>query len=977
MRDIEPSARISSALSHVLTEISTLSNARVGAICDIAPSGLLRLLAVRSNPQSESDQHSIVTVYAPAVVLNSVVAERVQVALRSTRPHVITLPRSDIAELVAILGAPNGSAHDNSILVIPSRSGTLGILLIGPKPWNTPPLAYLRTKFDEATDEFDFLSGARTTDQITHLLVELSSAVSESLNSTQGAAKICKIIGTFFGYRSASSFSFEDGRLLPISISKRAATEKRNEPIHPSHFNGLYKVAKKAFESRTIVKFTIDDLNDFPVEILNHLDLKGESLLLPLLRGDNYIGAIVLSKPIAATVDSLFENASATVLMRHLSLLFAQLVEDYEKDVRLRASSSVTPLLDATTQIVSMQEMGDLLAQSIAMSLASPRAFFFLLDDQKYISKICMAGSETDDNFELSATWNGKFASRFSFFSQLTISHDPIFFEPSTPGAYPSEIRELVGMLPYVTVPISTSDGLIGFALAAQPRQRPYWSSFDKTTTTEWSVSATLVADNVGLRLAERSHLENYREKAFKDSLTGLPNRELLMDRIAVATAKAQRTKQRTAVIFIDIDYFKQVNDTFGHSTGDELLVQFAKRLTTSFRDTDTVARLSGDEFVVLLENSPPELELLDLARRAFHHINDTYRIFSDQIAVSTSMGIAIGEPGITGAELLERADEYMYRSKESGRGRLSVYSQSTISQSAGIDLRQVSMAPENKNLSATQKSNEFLDTFKVLDRYFKFSADYVEIARLRAALAGIMQDRYPHVEAGTTTQIPSGQSHLLSDVSDLQTEFTMLGKLQTQTPDPSAIELLESIIEVPVFQRDLAIANMGKKTLLELTDITRSNVTTLADLVAGFSNHYRKSTQLILSLTSTQLHDDPWLLEAISTISLRFRSEIMITQANHRSLRFHDIMMPMVNYLALPAQIAEQDASAVPPNTLSALFAIARDRGIRLVAQGVKNPAALDQLLLAGVTVISGPAISENRALQQTYRQKFMSNKS
>lgn len=959
MRDATSGKRISGALSHILIEISNVSNARLGAICNLAPSGLLRLLAVQSAAQSGSVPQSIVTIYDPAMVLNSTITERIQIALKSPRPRVVILPRKEMGEFVTSLGEYRGHATDNSILVIPSQSGSLGILLVGPTPWDTPSLSYLRTKFDQATYEYDFLSGATTTDQITRLLVELSSAVSESNDSRQGAQKLSQLIGSYFGYTSASSFSVEDGRLLPISISADLRTD---EPIpvslHPSFFNGLYKVALRAFESRGAVSFTAIGDYEFPETVRKHLGLSGQCLVLPMLRGDNHIGVLVLGSPLSEDESSIFENASTTVLMRHISLLFAQLIEDHEKDVRLRAISSITPMLDATTQIISREEMGNFLAESISMSTAASRAMFFLLNDQKYVTSVCPAGNNAISTVEMHKSWIGRPADGLPFYSHLTSSHEPLFFEPSMPDAYPREIRELIGESSYVVIPISTSDGLIGFALAAQPIERPFWTSFDKATAIEWSVSATLVADNVGLRLAERSHLESYREKAFKDSLTGLPNRELFLDRLQVATIKAQRTHQRTAVIFIDIDLFKQVNDSYNHKTGDELLVQFARRLTTAFRDTDTVARLSGDEFVILVENSPPEDELVDVARRAFEHLNDTYTIFNHEINITISMGIAIGQPGMDGSELLERADEYMYRSKGAGRGRVSVYSPNKPDDRAAIDLRSTDpLISQGKGLSARTHRLTMSD-FDFSDEYVRFSADYVELARLRIVLANIVGGRHSLFEEAKVLKQETQAEYALDEYADLRTEFVAIrptaGK-SSETNKPT--EILNQLLNLD--PRGIKNSNnFPRKILIMIDGLAPDSVVTFGRMIAEFKSIYGKTPQLLLGISSTQLESDPGFLISMSTLAVKYRCEIMITDLQHRSLKFHDLLMPMVNYVAMSGEVAERDSRLTAPNSLSALCALARDRGIRIVAQGLSSASALDALLLAGVTVVSGPAL-------------------
>ena len=154
------------------------------------------------------------------------------------------------------------------------------------------------------------------------------------------------------------------------------------------------------------------------------------------------------------------------------------------------------------------------------------------------------------------------------------------------------------------------------------------------------------------------------------DSLTGLPNRSLFMDRLSSAALRANRNRTGLGVMFLDLDGFKQINDTLGHHSGDELLKQVAARLTATVRKTDTVARLAGDEFTILLEKlMAPEQDIKAVADKVIAAIQAPFVLGDNTVVVTTSIGLALHtleDPNLD--ELLRRADNAMYRAKNSGK---------------------------------------------------------------------------------------------------------------------------------------------------------------------------------------------------------------------------------------------------------------------------------------------------------------------
>ena len=160
-----------------------------------------------------------------------------------------------------------------------------------------------------------------------------------------------------------------------------------------------------------------------------------------------------------------------------------------------------------------------------------------------------------------------------------------------------------------------------------------------------------------------------------RDVLTGLPNRRALMQALPAAMARVTRMRQPCAVLFLDLDGFKGVNDTHGHEEGDELLRQFGQRIADAVRRTDTVARLAGDEFVVILENLSDAAAAQEMGRKMMPVLREPFVLKTATVNLSASIGIAIHQPG--DAEdldaLLARADRAMYEAKRGGKNNVVV----------------------------------------------------------------------------------------------------------------------------------------------------------------------------------------------------------------------------------------------------------------------------------------------------------------
>jgi diguanylate cyclase (GGDEF)-like protein len=173
--------------------------------------------------------------------------------------------------------------------------------------------------------------------------------------------------------------------------------------------------------------------------------------------------------------------------------------------------------------------------------------------------------------------------------------------------------------------------------------------------------------------------LDQLTRQAFQDGLTNLPNRALFMDRLAHALARTERRAQHVAVLFLDLDRFKVVNDSLGHGMGDQVLVESSQRLLDCVRPEDTVARLGGDEFAILLEDLDSTEGATSVAQRVTESLEKPFLLDGREVFVTMSVGVALNtRRPITPEELLRDADFAMYRAKGKGKNRFEVFDPET-----------------------------------------------------------------------------------------------------------------------------------------------------------------------------------------------------------------------------------------------------------------------------------------------------------
>jgi diguanylate cyclase (GGDEF)-like protein len=176
--------------------------------------------------------------------------------------------------------------------------------------------------------------------------------------------------------------------------------------------------------------------------------------------------------------------------------------------------------------------------------------------------------------------------------------------------------------------------------------------------------------------ITERKNAEALiRQQAFFDTLTGLPNRRMLRERLEQEIRRSRRDSQQLAILFIDLDHFKEINDTLGHDSGDQLLIEAAQRIKQCVRDSDTVARMGGDEFTVILTDITNSDHLEPLLEKILRSMDALFQIGDEQVFVSASIGITLYPlDGTEIEDLFKNADQALYVAKGEGRNRFSFF---------------------------------------------------------------------------------------------------------------------------------------------------------------------------------------------------------------------------------------------------------------------------------------------------------------
>ncbi len=276
----------------------------------------------------------------------------------------------------------------------------------------------------------------------------------------------------------------------------------------------------------------------------------------------------------------------------------------------------------------------------------------------------------------------------------------------------------------------------------------PVWV-LENATLVEGPDGAGSLIEGTVIDITDRKRAEEQvKHLAFHDALTGLPNRLLLNDRLTIALAQSHRSRQKLAILYLDIDRFKVINDSLGHTIGDELLRRVAERLRACVREGDTVARLGGDEFVILVSRISSDGDAATVAQKILAAVRLPFGVEQRDYFLTTSVGVSLyPNDGVDGETLLQNADTAMYRAKEQGRDNFQLYAPAMNARAADR------LSLENRLRKALQNDELLLHYQPIVD---------LRNGRVRGAEALL---RWQHPERGL---LPPAEFISLAEVSGL-----------------------------------------------------------------------------------------------------------------------------------------------------------------------------------------------------------------
>ena len=435
--------------------------------------------------------------------------------------------------------------------------------------------------------------------------------------------------------------------------------------------------------------------------------------------------------------------------------------------------------------------------------------------------------------------------------------------------------------------------------------------------------STTLENGRMERSIARLTELqEQLAHQAFHDSLTNLPNRTLFGDRIDHALLRSTRVGSTVAVLFIDVDDFKGVNDTFGHAAGDALLVGLAERLRGTLRRPDTAARLGGDEFAVLLEDLEDPNEAEVVARRVFEALRSPFDVNGQTVNVRVSIGVAIAQiSGDSASNLMRHADVAMYSAKGSGKDRWVVFA-------PGMETDIVTRHRLRSELEVALGSDQFAVHYQpVVDMTTGEIAGMEALVRWRHPVRGLV---------GPLDFVPMAEeSGIILQLGDhvLRTACAALIKFSAASQGPHPLSVAVNI-SARQLQQPLFVENV-------LGIVAES----------GLLPH-----AITLELTESILLDDAATsivkLEALQRAGVRIAIDDFGT--GYSSLSY--LRQLPVDVLKIAKPFVD-DLAAEHPNAdfVSAIVGLASALRLGLVAEGVETAGQVQQLRAMGCTLGQG----------------------
>jgi diguanylate cyclase (GGDEF)-like protein len=385
----------------------------------------------------------------------------------------------------------------------------------------------------------------------------------------------------------------------------------------------------------------------------------GERMAVRLRIGGQTVGVLLLTGPDLVT---LRPETLASVAL-HLATTLQGLAAEKQRQFVSHVSSTIRRLFEEGMAATSMEAAGRVLATSAAAGFRTELGAVFLVDHEGRISYVHSVGLPLTD-VPLDGLI-GVPADESPVWRSLADGRPALVADASAAAVMVGGLIELMALRSFVAMPMMSANGPVGMILCGDASAAREWTSRDRIFAEQLAVEGALIVDSAGMREAAQDHVAQLSHQAYHDSLTGLPNRSYLLDRAQRSVRDAAANGTRVALLLLDLNGFKQVNDTAGHQAGDILLQQVAKRLLGSVRDNDVVSRLGGDEFAILLTRDPDADAAAGVAGRICDRLGEPFTIDGEQVQIGGSVGIALYPADATDYdELMRGADQAMYEAK-------------------------------------------------------------------------------------------------------------------------------------------------------------------------------------------------------------------------------------------------------------------------------------------------------------------------
>ena len=409
---------------------------------------------------------------------------------------------------------------------------------------------------------------------------------------------------------------------------------------------------------------------------------------------------------------------------------------------------------------------------------------------------------------------------------------------------------------------------------------------------------------------AQRRLEEALRHQGLHDPLTGLANRVLFSDRVAQALDRSRRTQRKVAVLFVDVDNFKSVNDAFGHSTGDGLLVGISARLQSLLRPGDTVARFGGDEFTLVLEDLEAD-EALAAGTRIVAALGEPFKTAEREIVVHASAGVAMGIGGKVSADgLISDADAAMYAAKTHGKGRVEFY-----------DDRMHSMVHTRmqllNDLQGAVERREFILEYQPI-----FDLERAELNGVEALV------RWRHPERGLVPPL----------------DFIHLAEESGMMPELGEWILREACRQLELWQADFP---EGGALHMSVNVSVRQLQPGFGEIVAAaLSDHGIAPESLILEMTeSVMAGDDPEAAGRLRELKmLGVRLAIDDFGTGYSSLSY--LQQFPFDILKIDKSFVDDESEELHHPLTAAIVDMGRRLNLELIAEGIENVEQLDRLV-------------------------------